>query len=117
MRKGSPLPTACAVAGPSRCKNILSTGSFSLQTPSSTRVSVYPAQGMSHLREVWTGSLADYAETEPGSGAPAFSQPTHKTEFTCLLTLNKLSASNSYPKVKPECMCPCVLAKSSPSCQ
>lgn len=67
--------------GPPRPGNILSTGFFPLPTHSSPRVSLASSprnepslRGLD--RESGT-AMADCAETEPGSGTPAFSQPTH----------------------------------------
>lgn len=86
-----PRDPAYAVAGPSRHRNILSIGFFPLPSRSSTHVSVPPSpRNETSLRGLDNESgiaMADYAEIEPGSGAPAFSQPTMNTEFPCLWTL------------------------------
>lgn len=72
---------AWAVGDPSKHKNILSTGFVPLPTHSSTHVSVPPSPrnetSLCGLDRESGTAMADYTETESGSGARAFSQPTH----------------------------------------
>lgn len=114
-----PKDPACAGAGPSKHRNILSTGSFPLPS-SSTRASVQSSpRNETFLRSEQESGMAgaDYAATEPGSGSPCV-LPAHTSNRVSLsLDTYKLSASNFHPKVKPKHMYNWAPAKPSSICQ
>lgn len=81
----------------------------------------HPAQGMKHLREVWTGSLAQPWQImqKQRLAQEPLHPPSPHTEHRASLSPDtyKLAASKFHPKVKPKHMSNCSSAKSSSICQ